>query len=423
MTLARNAFGRTFASLRRHRNYRLFFTGQLASVAGTWMQSVALYWLVISLTHSPLAVGLLSLARFGPFTVFGLFAGVVADRFDNRRIIMVTQTVQMTLSGVLAAITILGHVQTWQIYTIAMLTGTAAVFDLPTRQNLTIQLVGREELPNAIALNSSLMNATRIIGPALAGVVIAAVGPGWCFAINSASFLAVLASLLAMRVSELFHLEGLRRPTLFKGVGEALHHVRHTRVVLVLILTAMAVMSLSFNVNVMLPVLAKQTLSAGPQTFGIIVACFGAGALVGALVTATVGKPRLRFILGSVAVFGVAELAIAPLHQVVPVSALLFLCGICFSTFNASANSTVQLGTPDYLRGRVLGVYYYSWTALLPLASPFIGWLMATGGTELAFVFGGVLAIAASAAGALALRSPAPVAVLEGEQELAPGTA
>ena len=213
MTLVRLAARRTFSSLRRHRNYRLFFGGQLASVCGTWMQNIALYWLVLDLTHSPVAVGLISLARFGPFTLFGLFAGVVADRFDNRKTIMVTQGVQMALSGVLAAITILGQVQVWEVYAIAMFTGVAVVFDLPARQNLTMQLVGRDELPNAVALNSSLFNIARILGPALAGMVIAAVGPGWCFAVNSASFLAVLAGLVLMRASELYPLKGRGRPT------------------------------------------------------------------------------------------------------------------------------------------------------------------------------------------------------------------
>jgi MFS family permease len=408
MTLARMAFGRTFASLRRHRNYRLYFSGQLASVCGTWMQNVGLYWLIISLTHSPIAVGMLSLARFGPFTLLGLFAGVVADRFDNRRTVIVTQSVQMVFSGVLAAITILGHVQTWQVYAIASLTGIAVVFDLPARQNLTMQLVGRDELPNAIALNSSLFNVARILGPALAGVVIAAVGSGWCFAVNSASFLAVLAGLLAMRPGELFRLQGRVRPTLIKGVGEALGYVRRTRPVLLLTVMAIVVMSLSFNVNVLLPVLAKQTLDAGPETFGIVTACFGAGALVGALVAAGAGRPRWRFILGSVAVFGLAELALAPMRQVIPVGVLLFVCGICFTTFTAAANSSVQLGTPDHLRGRVLAVFFYAWTAPLPLASPLIGWLCAAGGTELAFAFGGTLALAASAAGALAVKRSPP---------------
>ena len=232
--LVRSAGRRTFASLRRHRNYRLFFAGQITSVCGTWMQNVALYWLILSLTHSPIAVGILSLARFGPYTLLGLFAGIVADRFDNRRTVIVTQSVQMAFSALLAAVTLLGTVQTWQVYAIAALTGIAVVFDLPARQNLTVQLVGRDELPNAIALNSSLFNTARVLGPALAGLVIAAVGTGWCFAINSASFLAVLAGLVAMRTSELFPLANRVRPKLLAGTREGLAYVGRTRSVLVL---------------------------------------------------------------------------------------------------------------------------------------------------------------------------------------------
>ena len=195
MALLGIASRRTFASLRRHRNYRLFFAGQLTSVAGTWMQNIALAWLVVQLApHSRgLAVGVLSICRFGPFTLLGLFAGVVTDRLDNRQVVIVTQSVQMFFSAVLAAITLLGQVQLWEVYAIAALTGTALVFDAPSRQNLTFQMVGRDELPNAIALNSSLFNTARIFGPALAGIVIAAWGAGWAFAINTVSFVAVLA--------------------------------------------------------------------------------------------------------------------------------------------------------------------------------------------------------------------------------------
>jgi MFS family permease len=406
--LVRSAGRRTFASLRRHRNYRLFFAGQITSVCGTWMQNIALYWLILSLTHSPIAVGILSLARFGPYTLLGLFAGVVADRFDNRRTVIVTQSVQMAFSGLLAAVTLLGTVQTWQVYAIAALSGIAVVFDLPARQNLTVQLVGRDELPNAIALNSSLFNTARVLGPALAGLVIAAVGTGWCFALNSASFLAVLAGLVAMRTSELFPLANRARPKLLAGTREGLAYVGRTRPVLVLTLMAGVVMAFAFNVNVLLPVLAKQTLSSGPLTFGIITACFGSGALAGSLVAAAIGRPRWRLLLGSVALFGLAELLIAPLQSVVAVGALLFLCGVCFTTYTAAASSAIQLGTPDHIRGRVLGVYFYAWTAPLPLASPLIGWLCTVGGTELAFVFGGLCALATAAVAAVAVRRAPP---------------
>src|SRR5438874_9098550 len=190
------------------------------------MQNIAMAWLVVQLApHSRgLAVGLLAVCRFGPFTVLGLFAGVVTDRFDNRRTVIVTQSVQMAFSAVLAAITLLGTVQLWEVYAIAALAGSALVFDAPSRQNLTFQMVGRDELPNAIALNSSLFNTARIFGPALAGVLIAAVGAGWCFAINTVSFLAVLAALLAMRVADLYPLADRARPTLWRGTREGLRY-------------------------------------------------------------------------------------------------------------------------------------------------------------------------------------------------------
>ncbi|MBA2298013.1 MAG: MFS transporter, partial [Actinobacteria bacterium] len=188
-----NLNARTFASLKRHRNYRLFFIGQLVSVIGTWMQNIALAWLVIELTSSPLAVGILAFCRFAPFTVFGLFAGVVADRVENRRLVIATQLCSMVLSAVLTAIVLTGSATLWLVYALATLGGCALVFDAPGRHALTFQLVGREELPNAVALNASLFNASRVVGPSVAGVLIAAFGVGVCFAINSVSFLAVLA--------------------------------------------------------------------------------------------------------------------------------------------------------------------------------------------------------------------------------------
>ena len=404
MTVLRLAGARTFSSLRRHHNYRLFFAGQITSVCGTWMQNIALYWLILSLTSSPIAVGILSLARFGPFTLFGLFAGVIADRFDNRKTVIVTQAVQMAFSALLAAMTLLGTIRPWQVYAVAVLTGTAVVFDLPARQNLTVQLVGRDELPNAIALNSSLFNTARIFGPALAGIVISTAGAGWCFAVNSLSFLAVLAGLLLMRTGELYPLLNRTRPTIWRGTREALGYVRRTRPIMVLIGIAVVVMSFAFNVNVLLPVLAQADARRRPATFGIISACFGAGALVGALVSAALVNARWRVMIAAVALFGLAELLIAPLANVLVVGALLFVCGICFTTYTSNSNASVQLETPDHIRGRVLGIYFYAWNGPLPLASPLIGWLCVVGGTGLAFAFGGVCALAAAAAAAVAIR-------------------
>ena len=408
MSLLRVASRRTFASLRNHHNYRLYFFGQLTSVAGTWMQNIALAWLVVELApHSRgLAVGLLSVCRFGPFTIFGLFAGVVTDRFDNRRTVIITQSVQMVFSALLAALALLGHANLWEVYVIAALTGTAVVFDAPSRQNLTFRMVGRDELPNAIALNSSVFNTARIFGPALAGVLIAAVGAGWCFAVNAVSFLAVLAGLLAMRVSELYPLAGRRRPTVWRGTREGIAYARRTRSVAVILGMMVVFSSVGFNFNILLPLLAKNTLDAGPQTFGIISAAFGAGALIGALSAAAVATTRWRTMLLGACGFAVCELILAPVHTTALAAVLLFVCGVFFTSYTANSNASIQLASPDHIRGRVLGLYYYAWNGLAPFGALLVGWMCDTGGTELAFVVGGTCGIAMSILGALAIRPP-----------------
>jgi MFS family permease len=405
VTLIRLASRRTFASLRHHYNYRLFFFGQLTSVAGTWMQNIALAWLVVVLAphQRGMALGILTVCRFAPFTLFGLFAGVVSDRFDNRRTVIATQTVQMVFSALLAAIALLGHAQLWQVYVIAGLTGTAVVFDAPSRQNLTFQMVGRDELPNAIALNSSLFNTARIFGPALAGVLIAAVGAGWCFAINALSFFAVLAGLLAMRVSELYPLADRRRPTVWQGTREGFAFARRTRTVSITLAMMVVFASVCFNFNILLPLLAKNTLAAGPRTFGIISAAFGAGALVGALSAAAMANTRWRFMLLGAGGFGVCELLLAPVHTTALASALLFVCGIFFTSYTANANSAVQLASPDHIRGRVLGLYYYAWNGLAPFGALLVGFICDQGGTELAFGIGGASAIVMTLLGAAAI--------------------
>jgi MFS family permease len=408
MTVLRHASRRTFSSVRRHRNYRLFFMGQLASVCGTWMQNVALYWLAVQLAPAGsrgLAVGLVSICRFGPFTLLGLLAGVVTDRFDNRRTVIATQAVQMAFSAVLAAVTLLGTVRLWELYTIAALTGAALVFDAPARQNLTFRMVGRDELPNAIALNSSLVNAARIFGPAVAGVVIASFGAGWAFTINAVSFLAVLSALLAMRTREFYPLEAARtRPTIWRGTREGFGYARRSTTVKVVLVMMVVFASICFNFNILLPLLAKQTLDAGPRSLGVLSASFGAGALIGALVSAALARARWRVLLVGGGGFGLAEVLIAPAHSLAFASVLLFLSGLFFATYTATANAKIQLVTPDHLRGRVLGLYFYAWNGLSPFGALFVGWLCDRGGTPLAFTVAGCSALAATAGGYFALR-------------------
>jgi MFS family permease len=390
---------RTFASLRKHRNYRLFFGGQVVSVSGTWMQNIALAWLVLRLTHSPIAVGVLALCRFGPFTLFGLFAGVIADRLDNRRTVIGTQSVQMVLSAVLAGLVLFGHATVWEAYLLAFLSGTVLVLDAPSRQGLTFQMVGRDELPNAIALNSSLFNVARIFGPAIGGIVIAGVGVGWCFALNAVSFLAVLAGLLLMRVDELVRLDRGERPAIIAGTREGLAYVRHNRMMQVILGMMVVFATLCFNFNVLLPVLAKQTLHAGPRSYGILSAAFGAGALLGALAAASLGRASWKALMVGAGGFALTELLIAPLGSVGACAALLFVNGVFFTLYSASTNTALQLDTPDYIRGRVLGLYYYAWNGTAPLGGLLVGWLCARGGTELAFLVAGAAGLAMTVLG------------------------
>ncbi|MBW3592591.1 MAG: MFS transporter [Actinobacteria bacterium] len=396
---------RTFKSLRKHRNYRLFFSGQVVSVSGTWMQNIATAWLVLELTGSPIAVGVLALCQFLPFTLFSLFAGVVVDRFDPRRIVIATQASAMVLAAALAALTFSGVIEAWHVFVLTALRGATLVVDNPARQALTFQMVGPEELPNAVALNSSLFNGARVVGPALGGVVIAAAGVGACFALNAVSFLAVLAVLLAMRPSELHPLarDG-EPPRLLGGIREAIAYVGETRVAGIVLGTVLVVSVFSFNFNVLLPVLAKETLGGGAPVFGIISACFGAGALVGALTSASIGRASRKVLLVGTGGFGLSELLLAPLGSVLAASVLLFFTGLCFTLWTSNANSTLQLAAPDHLRGRVLGLYFFVFNGTMPAGGLFAGWLAASGGTRLAFGVAGGAALAATAFAALLLR-------------------
>lgn len=408
MTAFKLGFRKTFSSIRRHRNYRLFFFGQVVSVAGTWMQNVALAWLILTLTHSAVAIGILAAARFGPYMLFGLFGGVLADRLDNRRAVMGTQSVQLIGALGLAALSLSGVINEWEIYLLAVVAGFAQIIDTPSRQALTYQLVGRDELANAVALNSTLFNVGRIAGPAIAGLLIAGVGSGWCFAINAASFLAVLAALWMMNPADLFPLDRHERPKLVRGLREGARYVQNSPRVLAVIGMMTIFSILCFNFNVLLPVLAKQTLNSGPQTFGIISAAFGAGALVGALLTAAAGKASLRRLMIGATLFTACQFALAPLRSTTVDIGLLFLTGIFFTIYTANSNTYVQLEAPDYIRGRVLGIYYYAWAGLSPIGALLTGWLCAWGGTALAFYVAGAAGVLMLAAGYAYLNHTSP---------------
>ena len=383
---------RAFASLRMHRNYRLYFLGQAISQTGTWIDKVAQAWLVLALTHSAFAVGVLAACQFVPFSVLGLVAGVVVDRLDTWRTVVVTQAIRMVIASVLAAIVLVGIAQVWMIYTLAIMTGIVLVLDAPSRQQLTFKMVGRAELPNAVALNSSLFNAARIVGPGIGGLLIAAFGVGPAFAINAASFVAVLVGLLLMDTSNLMSFAPREHvATLFADLREGVSYARespHVRLVLAMLV---AISTIAMNFNVLLPVLARSTLESGPGVFGLIAACFGAGALVGGLLSAALSRASWKAIVAGAGGLGVAELVLAPQHSLGPAVVLLFIAGVCFTLYTANSNALLQLRAPDHLRGRVIGFYYFAFNGLAPLGGILTGWLAATGGTELAFAVAGTV--------------------------------
>jgi MFS family permease len=291
------------------------------------------------------------------------------------------------------------------------------VLDAPARQALTYRMVGRGELPNAVALNSSLFNAARIFGPALGGVVIAAVGAGICFAINAASFLAVLAALALMRKGELFAIERHELPRLVAGVRHGLGFVWRTPGVRLVLLMTMVVSTVGFNFHVLVPVLASKTLHAGPEVFGALGAAFGAGALLGALFSATLARASWKALLAGSAGFSTTLLALAPETTVWPAAVLLFLTGICFTTWTTSSQSIIQLAAPDHLRGRVLSLYLFAFGGLAPVGGLLAGWLSDLGGTRLAFFVAGIACLAMTAYAAVAW--PRPAAREAAEERLA----
>ncbi len=398
---------RTFASLRKHRNYRLYFAGQAVSFTGVWMQQIAAAWLVLSLTHSPVAVGVLALAQLLPTTVLGLFVGTALDRFDVRRTVLATETLSMLIAAALAVLTLSGQIVVWEVYALAVTGGVVAALDGPARHALVFQMVGPADLPNAVALTSSLGTTARILGPAIGGLVVAFAGPGVAFALNAASYLAIIACLLALDVARLVRTQRVTDRSVLGGTADSLRFIRSSRRAGVAFVAVFVLSTFCFNFNVLLPLVAEQTLDSGAQVFGLIAAVFGAGALCGALINATHGRASLRLLLGGAVGYGVFELVLAPLHSLPTVCVLLFATGITYTLWGTNALSTIQLEAPDHLRGRAAALYFFAFLGGAPVGGVFAGWLTEAGGTQLAFSVAGSVALVTAACGIAYLRNTA----------------
>jgi len=396
--------GQTFSSLRNHHNYRLYFGGQFVSQTGTWLQSAAMAWLVLQLTHSAFDVGLLAFWQFGPYAVLGLFGGALSDRMDHRKTLIAMQIVLGVCSALMALLTLTGVVTVWQAYAVAAARGLALVLNNPSRQAFIFQMVGRDELPNAIALNSSVVNASRILGPGVGGILIAAFGVGICFSLDAVSYAAVVVALLLMRVSELLPIERRGRPTVLRSIGEGLHYVWRTPTVKLVLTMFFFICIASINFSVLLPLVASDTLHSGAAIYGLLTSCFGAGALVGALISASLGRANWRILLISAAGFGLGEVILAPQGTVAGAVLLLIATGIFYTLYTSNSNSMVQLSTPAYLQGRVAGLYSYIFAGTSPFGALLAGILTERGGTQLAFFVAGGTALVFATFGAVLYR-------------------
>ncbi|MFF4019425.1 MFS transporter [Streptomyces sp. NPDC001843] len=382
-----------FSSL-KIRNYRLFFIGQVVSNTGTWMQRIAQDWLVLSLTGSSAAVGITTALQFLPMLLFGLYGGVLVDRLPKRPTLLVTQA-SMALTGLaLAALTLTGHVQVWHVYVAAFAVGLATVVDNPARQSFVSEMVGPEQLQNAVSLNSANFQSARLVGPAVAGVMITGVGTGWAFLFNGLSFVAPIGGLLLMRARELHVAQ--RAPRGKGQLREGLRYVAGRPDLIWPIVLVGFIGTFGFNFPVWLSAYADDVFHAGAGAYSLFNTLMAVGSLVGALLAARRGTARLRLLIAAAAVFGALEIvaALAPSYWLFAL--LMTPIGIAGLTVNVTANTAVQMATDPAMRGRVMALFMMVFMGGTPLGAPVVGWITDTYGPRVGFALGGVVSAAAA---------------------------
>lgn len=387
----------------KHRNYQLFFSGQLISVTGTWMQSLAQSWLVLSLTNSALQFSLVGVCQFAPILLFSIVAGVIVDRYPKRSVLLVTQSTSGVLAGLLAILVASDRVELWHVYALALGLGIVNAVDMPARQAFVSDMVGKDDLPNAIALNSTIFNAGRIVGPAIAGLLLASRGPALCFGLNAVSYLAVIAGLLRMRLAPS---ATAREGSGMQRMREGFRYVRASPAILmpVSLITVVAIFGLNFNLWI--PLLVKNDFHVGADEFGILFSAVGVGSLVGALFLAFSARgPRPRQMLLSTAILGTSELLLAGAAasglSVASAFLILPVMGFSMSTTNAMANTIVQTASPAQMRGRVMSVYLTCFAGTAPLGAFLSGLVADRFGTPTSIALGGGVTLAAAIAIAL----------------------
>jgi MFS family permease len=389
---AKDVLSTTLRAL-RHRNFQLFFGGQLISLIGTWMQNVAQAWLVYRLTGSSLLLGSVGFASQIPVFLFAPIGGIVADRFNRHRVVIATQTTSMVLAFILAPLTLTARVQVWHVFVLASLMGIVNAFDIPARQSFLVDMVGKEDLMNAIALNSSMFNGARIIGPAVAGVLVASIGEGWCFFVNGVSYIAVITGLLLMKLPPRTYQRPLGSP--LEHIIEGFRFVRRTAPIRAILLLLGLISLVAMPYTVLMPVFADKILHGGARGLGILMGATGVGALLAALTLATRrGVYGLgRWVAFSCAGFGVLLLLFSFSRNFWLSTALLLPVGFCMMLETSSSNTLIQAMVPDHLRGRVMAVYSMMFMGMAPFGALLGGALADRIGAPLTVAMGGIACI------------------------------
>jgi predicted MFS family arabinose efflux permease len=362
----------TFRSLRNY-NYRLFYFGQMISLTGTWTQTIGQAWLVLDLTHSPLALGTVTMLQFLPISLLVLFGGVFADRVPKRRVLVLTQTAAMMQAFALAFLTWSGLIALWHIYVLAVMLGLTNALDNPTRQAFVVEMVGRDDVMNAVALNSSLFNSARLIGPALGGIVIAVVGVTATFFINGVSFIAVIIGLLLIKSGLLYSAPRSGSGRVLEQLAEGLRYSLRTPTILFILILLAAIGAFGYNFTVVLPLLARNVLHVGSIGFGTMASAMGVGSLVAALALATFRKASRRTLLIGATAFAILLAAVAVSQWYALTLVLLMALGAASITFTATANSSLQITAPDRLRGRVMSLYILLFAGSTPIGAELTG--------------------------------------------------
>jgi MFS family permease len=372
----------------RQRNYRLYFFGQLISVMGTWMQTVAQSFLVLDLTHSGTQLGLSTAARFLPILLFGPAGGLFADRLNKRRILYVTQTLSGLLAGVFAILIVTHSIQIWSVDVLALSLGFVNVFDNPARQSFISEMVPTENLANAVTLNSVSINLARVFGAALGGVLVAALGLAWCFACNGISFAAVLVSLAAMTGAKLYPATPVARKP--GQIRQGLRYVRETPELLIPLLMIALVGTLAWEFQVTLPLMASKVFGGGAGAYGVMASVMGCGAVIGGLVSASRSRPRARSLCVAAIGWGIAitAAALAP-NMTLELVALVFV-GYGSITFNSYAKTALQLASVPQMRGRVMALWALAWQGSTPIGGPLVGWIAQVADARWSLIVGGV---------------------------------